>query len=164
MREVLMSAGTIATIVLFLVGLVKLPFKSFKEKHPHWYKATFYLLSLVLSVALPILSQKYILGGSLTSLDFLIHILMTTAIVFGGYAGYEGVGLKKMCNIAVANIKTSMATYSDTRIAKMLKSVGLDKIIAVDKSEKEKAILEAQKKVEEAKKKEEEAKKKLENK
>ena len=151
MREVLMSAGTIATIVLFLVGLVKLPFKSFKEKHPNWYKATFYLLSLVLSIALPILSQKYILGESLASLNFLIHILMTTAIVFGGYAGYEGVGLKKMFNNAFATIKTNMSTYSDTKIAKMLKSVGISKVIEIDKAEKEKAFLEEQKKAEEKK-------------
>ena len=151
MREVLMSAGTIATIVLFLVGLVKLPFKRFKEKHPSWYKAVFYLFSLILSIALPILCHKYILKDSF-SINFLIHIFMTTAIVFGGYAGYEGVGLKKMANKTVASIKANIGTYSDTKIAKILKSVGLDKIVEIDRAEKEKAVLEAQKKLDEAKK------------
>lgn len=77
---------------------------------------------------------------------------MTTAIVFGGYAGYEGVGLKKMANKTVASIKANIGTYSDTKIAKILKSVGLDKIVEIDRAEKEKAVLEAQKKLDEAKK------------
>lgn len=152
MREVLMSAGTITALVLFFVGVIKLPFKTFKEKHPHFYKATFFLLSLILGCGLPILSQLFILHQPILTLNFLVHILVVLTGVFVGYAGYENIGLKKMFKITVEKIKTNIATYSDTRIAKMLKSVGIDKIIQVDKAEKEKAVLEAQKKLDEAKK------------
>lgn len=145
MREVLMSAGTITTIVLFVVGVFKLPFKGFKEKHPSLYKATFFMLSLVLAIALPIISELFIIGGKILTFEFLVHILVTLSGVFVGYSGYEGIGLKKLCNYTVATIKQNMNTYSDTKVAKFLDKVGFDRIVAIKEAEEKKAVEETQK-------------------
>lgn len=128
MKEVFMCAGIITAIILCFVGIIKLPFKSFKEKHPNWYTVTFYLVSAVLSVVAPIISQLYILNGSLASTEFAILLITTIAGVFGLYSTYEGTKFKKLVRIIIDKIATLLNTFSDAKIKKMIGSVGMEKI------------------------------------
>ena len=106
MKEVFMCASIITAIILCFVGIIKLPFKSFKEKHPNWYKVTFYLVSAVLSIVAPIISQLYILNGSLASTEFAVLLVTTIAGVFGLYSTYEGTKLKDLVKIIIDKIAT----------------------------------------------------------
>ncbi len=124
-----MSVTSLATIILCVVGFAKLPFAKFKESHPKWYKAIFFVLSLVLIVGGSILVELCILGGSLASLDFACLILGTAIAVIGGYAAYENLPLKELVHKVVESIKTW--SYSDKKVAKMLKKVGLDKVVSI---------------------------------
>ena len=97
MEKLFMSAGVVTAIILCIVGILKLPFKNFKIKHPNWYKALFTILSFVLTVGLSILNELYILNGEILSIDCFILICAVSAGVFGGYSGiYEGLGLKAL--------------------------------------------------------------------
>ena len=132
MEGILVSVTSLATIILCIVGIVKLPFAKLKENHPKWYKAIFFVLSLVLVVGGSILVQLCILGGSLASVDFACLVLGTAIAVVGGYAAYENLPLKELVHKAVDAIKTW--SYSDKKVAKMLDKVGLDKVISVAKA------------------------------
>ena len=129
MEEILVSVTSLATIILCIVGFAKLPFAKLKENHPKWYKAIFFVLSLVLIVGGSILVELCILGGSLASLDFACLILGTAIAVVGGYAAYENLPLKELAHKAVEAIKTW--SYSDKKVAKMLEKVGLDKVVSI---------------------------------
>ena len=141
-EEILVSVTSLATIILCIVGFAKLPFSKFKEKHPNWYKATFFILSLILIVGGSILVELCILGGSLASLDFACLILGTAIAVIGGYEAYESLPLKELAHKAVEAIKNW--SYSDKKVAKMLDKVGLDKIISVANAIEEQKKVEAQ--------------------
>lgn len=129
MEGILVSVTSLATIILCIVGVVKLPFSKLKKNRPKWYKAIFFVLSLVLVVGGSILVQLCILGGSLASVDFACLILGTAIAVVGGYAAYENLPLKELVHKAIEAIKTW--SYSDKKVAKMLNKVGLDKVISV---------------------------------
>lgn len=143
MEGIWVSVTSLATIILCLVGFAKLPFAKFKENHPKWYKATFFVLSLVLIVGGSILVELCILGGSLASIDFACLILGTAIAVVGGYATYENLPVKELVHKAVEAIKNW--SYSDKKVEKMLNKVGIDKIvnIANELEEKRKAEEEA---------------------
>lgn len=143
MEGIWVSITSLATIILCLVGFAKLPFAKFKENHPKWYKATFFVLSLVLIVGGSILVELCILGGSLASIDFACLILGTAIAVVGGYATYENLPVKELAHKVVEAIKNW--SYSDKKVEKMLDKVGLDKIvnIANELEEKRKAEEEA---------------------
>lgn len=131
MKEVFMSASIIAAIILCFVGILKLPFKSFKEKHPKWYRAVFCIISLVLSVGLPIICQLYVLNGALYSLDFLILTITTIAGVFGLYTSYEGLGLKQLVKIIVSKVAELLNKHSDSKLAKIVKKEGIEKLTEI---------------------------------
>lgn len=128
MEKVFMCASIIAAIILCFVGIVKLPFKTFKEKHPKWYRAVFCLLSLALAVVAPIISELYILNGQLASLEFAVLTLTTVAGVFGLYTSYEGLGLKQLVKIIVEKITQLFNSYSDSKLAKVVGTVGIEKL------------------------------------
>lgn len=123
MKELLMSAGTIASIVLCLVGIIKTPFKSFKEKHPTAYKIVFYILSLILSVGLPILAALFIMEMPVLSWYFSILEVGTIAGVFFGYTTYESTGLKKGLGKLCTKIKTLFDRYSDKKLPKTIEKL-----------------------------------------
>ena len=129
MEGIWVSVTSLATIILCLVGFAKLPFAKFKENHPKWYKATFFVLSLVLIVGGSILVELCILGGSLASIDFACLILGTAIAVVGGYATYENLPVKELVHKAVEAIKNW--SYSDKKVEKMLNKVGIDKIVNI---------------------------------
>lgn len=128
MEKLFMSAGVVATIVLCIVGIVKLPFKSFKEKHPNWYRAIFTIISIVLAIGLSILDELYILCGELLSLDFAILLCVVLAGVFCGYGGvYEGLGLKELVKKIIENVKKARDMSDHKKAIKYL-----DKIDDID--------------------------------
>lgn len=128
MGDVIMSASIIATIILCFVGIVKLPFKKFKDKHPTAYKVVFYSLSLILAIVLPILCGLYMIDLTLKSLEFYVLIITTVAAVFGLYSTYEGTGLKTLVATIVEKIKALCNKYSDSKLTKIIQNVGIDKL------------------------------------
>lgn len=128
MKEVFMCASIITAIILCFVGIIKLPFKTFKEKHPKWYRAVFCIMSLVLSVAGPIVSQLYILNGTLASMEFVVLLLTTIAGVFGLYTSYEGLGLKQLVKTIVSKVAELFDKFDDAKLKKIVGKVGVEKL------------------------------------
>lgn len=151
MGKEIMCASIITAIILCIVGIIKVlpPCLSFKEKHPKWYKGIFYGMSLILAVVFPILSELYILNGTLASKNFFILIITTVAGVFGLYSTYEGTPLKELVKKLVSKVSELLNTYSDSKLAKVVGKVGIEKLTEIDA--KLKAEAEA-KKIEEEKK------------
>ena len=151
MGKEIMCASIITAIILCIVGIIKVlpPCLSFKEKHPKWYKGIFYSMSLMLAVVFPILSELYILNGTLASKNFFILIITTVAGVFGLYSTYEGIPLKELVKKLVSKVSKLLNTYSDSKLAKVVGKVGIEKLTEIDA--KLKAEAEA-KKIEEEKK------------
>lgn len=137
MKEVIMCASIITAIVLCFVGIIKLPFKTFKEKYPKWYRATFCIISLILAVGLPFIAQLYILKGAIYSVEFLVLILTTVAGVFGLYTSYEGLGLKSLVKLLVSKIAELFSKSEDKKVKSFIKKYGIDKLIETDKAIKE---------------------------
>lgn len=130
MEKLFMSASVVITILLCLVGIVKLPFKKLKEKHPNWYKAIFTLVTLVGAVGLCVLNEIYILCGELLSLEFAVLLCAVFAGLFGGYNGiYEGLGLKELVKKIVENLKEAKKLSNSKKAIKYL-----DKIDDIDKA------------------------------
>ena len=127
-----MNASWLASVVLTLVGLLKLPFKTFKEKHPKWYRATFFLLSLILVVGGSVIVELYIFEEALLTWTYVSLLISTGFIVFGGYSAYECTGLKNGLNKLFYLIASWLSRYSDKKIAKMIGKVGMEKITEVN--------------------------------
>lgn len=137
MKEVIMTASIITSIVLAFVGIIKLPFKTFKEKHPNWYRGVFCTLSLVLAVGLPFIAQIFILKGIILSVEFLVLILTTVAGVFGLYTTYEGLGLKSLVKLLVGKIAELLNKSEDKKLKALVEKYGIDKLIETDNAIKE---------------------------
>jgi hypothetical protein len=128
MEKLFMSASVVITILLCFVGIVKLPFKKLKEKHPNLYKAIFTLVTLVGAVGLCVLNEIYILCGELLSLEFAVLLCAVFAGLFGGYNGiYEGLGLKELVKKIVENLKKAKVLSANKKAIKYL-----DKIDDID--------------------------------
>lgn len=141
MKEAFMCASIITAIILCVVGIVKLPFKRFKENHPKWYRAVFCLLSLILAVSCPIVAQLFILNGSLKSTEFAVLVITTIAGVFGLYTSYEGLGFKTLVKKIVGKFAELFNNFSDSKLAKIVGKVGIDKLNEIDRQIKEKEII-----------------------
>lgn len=128
MEKLFMSASIVIAIVLCIIGIIKLPFKKFKDKHPKLYKAIFTMLSIVLAVCSCVINEKYILCGKLLSVDFAILICSVLAGVFGGYtAVYEGLGLKELMKKLTENVKKTKELANGKKAEKYL-----DKYLKID--------------------------------
>ena len=151
MKEVIMVGTIVSLIILCFIGIIKLFFKTFKEKHPNGFKVTFYLLSVILSVACAIITQLFILCESLVSVNFAVLQITTFAGVFGLYSSYEGTKLKALVQIIVNKVATLLNKYSDSKLAKLVGKVGIEKLNEIDKKlqeQKAKELAEQNKKVE----------------
>lgn len=133
MEKLFMSAGVVVAIVLCIVGIIKLPFNKFKNKHPNWFKAVFTLVSIIVAGGLCVLDELYILNGKLLSVDFAILVCVVMAGVFGGYSGvYEGLGLKELMKKLTDNVKKARDMASDKKVVKYLNKIeDIDKAIAL---------------------------------
>lgn len=124
MEKMFMSAGVVTAIVLCVMGILKLPFKKFKNSHSIWFKAIFTILSLAFSVGLSIVNQLYIIEGELLSVDFAILISVVIAGVFCGYNGvYEGLGLKDLVKTIVQNIKIARSLAENKKVVEYLNKI-----------------------------------------
>lgn len=141
-----MSAGIVVTIVLCLIGLLKLPFGSFKEKHPQWYKSIFTLISAIIGLGLCVLDELYILSGDLISFEFITLVLAVMAGIFGGYNGvYEGLGVKELIKKLKENLnsakKIAEGKKAEKYLDKYIKNVGdFEKAIQLIEERKNKNI------------------------
>lgn len=121
--EILMNASWLISSILAIVGIMKLFFKKFKEKHPKWYKFTFFMLSLVLIAGGSIIAELYILEGTLASVEFALLIFVTAIGVIGGYTGYECTNLKDGVNKLFACLKNWFKNYPETKAAKIVEGL-----------------------------------------
>lgn len=134
MENALVGASSITAIVLAFIGILKLPFKTFKEKHPKAYKVVFTLVSLVLSLGLPVIAELYIIGGSLASEEFVVLLATTVGGVFSLYNGvYEGLGLKDLAKVIATGFGTLFTKFQDSKLEKTVKKVGLEKLTEISK-------------------------------
>lgn len=120
-----MSAGIITAIVLSVVGIIKLPFNKFKEKHPKWYKAVFTLLSIVLTLGACVVNQLFVLESKF-NIDFVILLVTAYAGVFGLYHSYEGLGLKTLVQNLVNGIKNIKKNAPESKLSKYIDKVGIE--------------------------------------
>lgn len=127
MEAIFMSAGILTAIVLSVVGIIKLPFNKFKEKHPKWYKAVFTLLSIVLTFGACLINQAFVLeSAKLFNLEFFIMLITTFAGVFGLYHSYEGLGLKELVKNIINGIKNIKKNAPESKLSKYIDKVGID--------------------------------------
>lgn len=126
---VIMDAGILAAIILCIVGIIKLPFKTFKTNHPTAYKITFCAVSLVLIVGGSIICQLFIIGGALASVEYAVLLLTTIAGVFGLYGSYEGLGLKELAKKLVAQIDALLDRHQGSKLEKVIEKYGISTII-----------------------------------
>lgn len=129
-KEVFMNATWLASAILILVGIIKTPFKGFKDKKPKLYRATFFILSLILVVVGSILVDLYIFEDVLMSWSFAILLISTGFGVFAGYATYENIGIKAGLHKLVEVFKNW--ADSDKKVAKYISKVGMDRILTVN--------------------------------
>lgn len=124
MEKLIMSASIVVTIVLCVVGIVKTPFKNFKNNHANIYKSIFTLFSFVLSICLSVLNEKYILNGKIISVDFLILVFVVLTGVFGSYNGiYEGLCVKELAKKIIENIKKAKEISINKKAVKYLNKI-----------------------------------------
>lgn len=126
MEAILMNAGIITAIILCVIGIIKLPFDSFKEKHPKGYKATFTIVSLVLTFGACLINQAFILSQPLFNTNFISTLLSTYAGVFVSYHSYEGLGLKELLKRLLNAIKNLRNSAPQSKLSKYIDKVGID--------------------------------------
>ena len=145
MEAILMSAGIMTAIILSVVGLLKLPFNKFKEKHPRGYKAVFTILSIVLTFGVCLINQAFVLAEPLFNTNFVIMLVSTYAGVFGLYLSYEGLGAKELFKRLLNALKNLKATAPESKLSKYIDKCGVDvalKIINAKQSEVTELVVE----------------------
>ena len=132
--RIFMSAGIMVAIILAVIGLLKLPFKKFKEKHPKGYKAVFTISTIVLSIGLCVVDQLFIEQGEIVSFDFATLLSATIAGVFGTYNGiYEGLSVKELFKKLAENLKKWLATAKQKNAQKKFLAILTSVGVGVDK-------------------------------
>lgn len=151
--DIIKYGSILASIVLLIVGLVKLPFVKFKSKK--FYKAGFTIFTFLLTVGLSVLCQNYILCKEIISISMAYLLLSAIAQTFFSYNGvYEGLGLKKLVKILFEKIKELLAKNPENKLSKLANKVGLEKaselissLVAQKEKEEEIVIEEKQEEV-----------------
>lgn len=141
MGELFMIAGIVTAIILCFVGIVKLPFSKFKANKPKLYKATFTLLSIVLSVGACIITQMFVLEKEIYSTDFAILLISTIAGVFGLYSSYEGLGLKNLVKNILEKLQELSSKAPESKFTKYIDKIGVDKAIELINEKKQNEIV-----------------------
>lgn len=130
MGELFIMAGIITAIILCFVGIVKLPFSKFKAKKPKLFKATFTVLSIILSVGACLLTQFYILKDNNIT-NYIVLQISVVAGVFGLYSSYEGLGLKALVNTLITKLKEYFSKTPESKFTKYVDKIGLDNAIVI---------------------------------
>lgn len=135
MEKILMSASSIAGIVLVLVALIKTPIIKFKDKK--WYKPLLTLITFTIIFACCTICELFILELPFLCLEFLWLILGTTAGVMFSYNGvYEGLGLKDAKNKLFTHLKELKNLSPEAKMVKAVNKVE-DKLIDLYNTNKE---------------------------
>lgn len=126
------TAIIMVTIVLAVIGILKKFFKNFKEKHPKWYKALFTGLTVILTGALCVIDQLYVLEKDLLCWDFVILLTTTYAGVLGAYnVAWEGLGVKQLWEIIVKALKKIKVATPQSKFTKFLENLDKDTLLAI---------------------------------
>ena len=126
--ELIMYSSILASIILCLVGLIKLPLKAFKGKP--FYKAGLTLLTIVLTIGACVICELFIIGESVWSVGMLYLLLITFGEVMLSYNGiYEGFGLKSVCQDLFTSLGKLFIKSPESKLAKSAEKYGLDKAI-----------------------------------
>lgn len=127
-----MQAGIISLIILAIVGILKLPFGTFKQKHPKSYRATITLATLILIVISVIINQLYIVEQPLRTYDTLILLFAVVTGVFITYNGiYEGLALKQLFSKLSENIKRLKEKNPENKLTKLVNKLGVESSINI---------------------------------
>ena len=135
MEKIFMASGILAGIVIVIVGLFKLTIKKYKDKG--WYKPLLTGITLVLTIAVCLLCEEFILELPIISWSFLILLFATIAEVFVSYNGiYEGFGIKEGINKLITYWKELKTLSPEAKAVKAVEKVE-DKLIALYNANKE---------------------------
>lgn len=122
MEKILMSASSIAGIVLVLVGLIKTPIKRYKEAK--WYRPLLTLITFTIIFACCTICELFILELPFLSFDFVWLLLGTIACTMFSYNGvYEGLGLKDAKNKLFQHIKELKTLSPEAKAVKKVEKV-----------------------------------------
>ena len=128
--ELIVYSTILATIVLTLVGIIKLPLIKFKGSK--FYKAGLTILSMLITIGACIICQLCIICDTLLSLSFLYLLVLTIGEVALAYNKvYENLGIKQLCKNLFANIGKLVAKNPQNKLTKYAEKVGLDKAIVL---------------------------------
>ena len=126
--ELIMYSTILASIILCVVGLVKLPFKQYKGKAI--YKALLTLLTIGFTIGACFICEAFIIGESVWSIGCLYLVLLTFGEVMLSYNGiYEGFGLKSICQDLFKNLGKILFKNPESKLTASAEKYGLDKAI-----------------------------------
>ena len=126
--ELIVYSTILASIVLALVGLIKLPFIKFKGSK--FYKAGITILSMLITMGACVICQTLIICETILSLSFLYLLVLTIGEVALAYNKvYENLGLKQLFKNLFENIGKLLAKKPESKLTKYAEKVGLDKAI-----------------------------------
>ena len=131
MEKIFMNLTWLATVVVLLVGIIKLPLKKLKEKHKIIYRIIVYSISLILTIIGCYLVQKYILYLPILSFEFALLISGTMSVVSLIYGAYENYGIKDLFKKLIEKIKNIPDIKLATKIEKNIQKLGIDKFCSI---------------------------------
>lgn len=131
MEKIFMNLTWLATVVVLLVGIIKLPLKKLKEKHKIIYRIIVYSISLILTIIGCYLVQKYILCLPILSFEFALLISGTMSVVSLIYGAYENYGIKDIFKKLIEKIKNIPDIKLATKIEKNIQKLGIDKFCSI---------------------------------
>ena len=131
MEKIFMNLTWLATVVVLLVGIIKLPLKKLKEKHKIIYRIIVYSISLILTIIGCYLVQKYILCLPILSFEFALLISGTMSVVSLIYGAYENYGIKDLFKKLIEKIKNIPDIKLATKIEKNIQKLGIDKFCSI---------------------------------
>lgn len=123
MEKLFMSAGIIVAITMSVIGIVKMPFKGLKEKHPQLYRGIFAGASFVIAIVLSVIDELFILEGEIISWEFATLCCAVVAGVTGGYSAYEGLGFKELMKKLFGKIKELLTMSKSKKVVKYLNNI-----------------------------------------
>lgn len=122
MEKIFMTSGILTSAIVILMGLFKLTIKRYKEKS--WYKPLLTSITLVLTIGLCVLCEKFILEMPFMCWEFIQLLTATFAGVFLGYNGvYEGMNLKDGIHSLFAKWKELKALSPEAKAVKAVEKV-----------------------------------------
>lgn len=131
MEKIFMNLTWLATVVVLLVGIIKLPLKKLKEKHKITYRIIVYSISLILTIIGCYLVQKYILCLPILSFEFALLISGTMSVVSLIYGAYENYGIKDLFKKLIEKIKNIPDIKLANKIEKNIQKLGIDKFCSI---------------------------------